>query len=378
MTFLGTANEAQCIKESPALHCPSEAKLPMLSQRTAGRGPQAAVVPMEVFVNHGHYKHRVKNVAFCIALFVLPVLAVWAQAASPNSTTQCSLAVVSKLLANSGKACDTETILRLAQQGQVYQQNQLGIASALALGPDYNTNEALKWFQKAALNGYAPAQVNLAVMYANGWGTPRNYGAAFEWLKAASEQHYARADYNLGLLYMQGTGVRRDYGEAHRWFQRSADGGDSWAQTNLGYLFDQGWGVARNAASAAFWYSKAAHAGNALGQYNLGDMYLRGEGVAQSDTEAVRWFQEAADQGQTGARIKLAYMYAQGRGTKRDLEYAYVLLTAASEAGDKRGNELLLSLERVLSPSQLVTAKSRAARLQSTQSDFSRRSTLSP
>src|SRR5215813_532471 len=248
-------------------------------------GPQAAI-QMEALVNQERYQHRLKNVAFCLVVFVLRGLAVQVQAASPNSTAstaQCSLAVVSKRLANSGKVCDAETVLRLARQGRVYQQNQLGIASALALGPDYNIKEALNWFQKAALNGYAPAQVNLAVMYANGWGTPQNYGAALRWLQAASEQHYAVADYNLGLLYMQGTGVRRDYGEARRWFERGAEGGDSWAQTDLGYLFDQGLGVTANAATAAFWYSKAAHAGNVLGKYNLGDMYLRGEGVPQSD-----------------------------------------------------------------------------------------------
>lgn len=343
-------------------------------------GPQAAI-QMEAFVNQGRYQHRLKNVVFCLTVFVLRGLAVWVHAASPNptaSTAQCSLAVVSKLLANSGKVCDAETVLHLARQGRVYQQNQLGIASALALGPDYNINEALKWFQKAALSGYAPAQVNLAVMYANGWGTPQNYGAALRWLQAASEQHYAVADYNLGLLYMQGTGVRRDYGEARRWFQRGAEGGDSWAQTDLGYLFDQGLGVTANAATAAFWYSKAAHAGNILGKYNLGDMYLRGDGVAQSDIEAVRWFQEAADQGHTGARIKLAYMYAQGRGAKRDLEYAYVLLAAASEAGDKRADQMLHSLGRELSPSQLVAARTQAAKLQPSQSGFKLLSTLAP
>ena len=338
----------------------------------------ASAVAMEALVHHRRQEHRTKTVAFCCVLFLSPGLAVPVEAATPNSTAECSLAVVSKLLANNAKVCDTGTVLRLARQGQVYQQNQLGIASALALGPDYKVDEALRWFQKAALNGYAPAQVNLAVMYANGWGTPQNYGVALQWLKAASEQHYAVADYNLGLLYMQGAGVRRDYGEALRWFQKAAEGGDSWAQTNLGYLFDQGLGVPANAATAAFWYGKAAHAGNALGKFNLGDLYLRGEGVGQSDTEAVRWFQEAADQGHTGARIKLAYMYAQGRGTKRDPEYAYVLLAAASEAGDKRGNELLLSLERLLSPSQLVAARIRAARLQATQYGFNRPSRFAP
>src|SRR6266700_2619821 len=125
-----------------------------------------------------------------------------AQAGESNPTAQCSLAVVSRFVAKSGRVCDAGTVLRLAHQGHVYQQNQIGIASVLAIGPGYTTAEALKWFQKAALNGYAPAQVNLAVMYANGWGTPQNYGVALQWLRAASEQHYPRADYNLGIFYM--------------------------------------------------------------------------------------------------------------------------------------------------------------------------------
>src|SRR5262249_19620247 len=147
------------------------------------------------------------------------------QPVESSTSGQCSLAIVSRLVPGKGKTCDSGTVLRLAREGQVYQQNQVGIASVLALGPDFSARDALKWFQKAALNGYAPAQVNLAVMYVNGWGTPQNYGAALQWLKAASEQHYARADYNLGILYMQGTGVRQDYNEALRCFQKAAEAG---------------------------------------------------------------------------------------------------------------------------------------------------------
>lgn len=294
------------------------------------------------------------------------------------STSQCSLAVVYRFVTSSGKPCDTATVFRLAHQGQVYEQNQLGIASVLALGPDYSVKDALKWFQKAALNGYAPAQVNLAVMYANGWGTPQNYGAALQWLKAASDQHYARADYNLGILYMQGTGVRRDYNEAVRWFERGANGGDTSAQTNLGYLYDRGLGVAPNAVTALLWYKKAAEAGNALAESNLGDMYLEGKGVPQDYDEAFRWFQKSAEQGHTGARIELAYMYAQGRGGKRDLQYAYALATAASLAGDNRGSELLRSLERSLSAQQISTAKAQAKALQPNAQSITTASMLAP
>jgi TPR repeat protein len=301
-------------------------------------------------------------------LFLGPVvlLSYFLQAqSSKDPASDCSLAVVSHLFANRGKVCDNATVVQLARQGRTYQQNQLGIASVLALGPDYNAREALNWFQKAALNGYAPAQVNLAVMYANGWGTPRNYGVALQWFRAASQQHYPRADYNLGILYMQGTGVRQDYGEAFRCFQRAAEAGDSSAETNLGYMYDSGLGVAPNAESAILWYGKAAESGNPLGEYNLADMYLQGKGMAQNDSQALLWFQKAAEQGQSGARIKLAYMYAQGRYVKADLEYAYTLSTAASLAGDNRGRELLSLLEGRLSTQQITRAKARAATLRS-------------
>jgi TPR repeat protein len=295
-----------------------------------------------------------------------------------DQNENCSLAVVTRLFANTKKVCDIATVMQLAHKGRFYEQNQLGIASILALGPDYNAREALKWFEKAALNGYAPAQVNLAVMYANGWGIPQNYGVALQWFRAASQQHYPRADYNLGILYMQGTGVRQDYGEALRWFQKAANAGDSSAETNLGYMYDSGLGVAPDPASALSWYGKAAKSGNPLGEYNLADMYLEGKGVAQNDAEALQWFQNAAEQGHTGARIKLAFMYAQGQGVKPDLEYAYTLITAASLAGDNRGREGLSLIEKRLSPEQIRSAKARAANLRSNSASLMAAAALMP
>src|SRR5580704_14514794 len=129
-----------------------------------------------------------------------------------RATEQCSLAVVSRLVASDRPVCEDGIVRQMAGRGHAFEQNQLGIASILAIGPDYDEREALKWFGQAAQRGYAPAQVNLAVMLANGWGTPVNYGRALEWLHAAADQHFARAYYNLGILYMEGKGVRQDNG----------------------------------------------------------------------------------------------------------------------------------------------------------------------
>jgi hypothetical protein len=279
---------------------------------------------------------------------------------------QCSLAVVSRELRAHQKVCDSGIVQEMARKGQVFQQNQMGIGSILAIGPDYNSKQAVSWFQRAAQQGYAPAEVNLAVMYANGWGTKVDYGTALHWFRAAADQGFARAYYNLGILYMEGKAVRQDYGEALRWFQKGANAGDSSAQTNLGYMYDQGLGCARNVVTAGAWYRKAAETGNPLAQNDLADMYLRGEGVGQSDDEAFRLFQEAAAEGQTGARIKLGYMYAQGRGTKRDPQTAFAWVKAASMAGDPRGKELLRSLETTLTPEQVTRAEQWANSLMTT------------
>jgi TPR repeat protein len=114
-----------------------------------------------------------------------------------------------------------------------------------------------------------------------------------------------------------------------------------------------------------------SEAGNPLGENNLADLYLRGEGVKQDDSLAFLWFHKAAVQGQTSARAKLGYMYAEGRGTARDSKTAYAWIKAAQMAGDARGNEMLIQLEKVLSADQVAEAREQAATLQHAGADLS-------
>jgi len=119
---------------------------------------------------------------------VLLTCAAWGQ---DSAKEQCSMAVVSRLVSSQQKVCDTTLVQDMARRGHAFEQNQLGLASILAIGPDFNEKEAVKWFEHAAQRGYAPAQVNLAVMYINGWGTSTNYGTALRWLHAAADQGFA-------------------------------------------------------------------------------------------------------------------------------------------------------------------------------------------
>ncbi len=49
-------------------------------------------------------------------------------------------------------------------------------------GVPQNDAEALKWYRKAAEQGYAKAQGRLGFMYGTGRGVPRNYDQAYMWL----------------------------------------------------------------------------------------------------------------------------------------------------------------------------------------------------
>ena len=81
---------------------------------------------------------------------------------------------------------------------------------------------AVKWYRKAAEQGYAPAQFNLGNMYDNGEGVTQDYKQAVKWYRKAAEQGFASAQYNLGSMYMllikNGHGVIQDKVLAHMWF----------------------------------------------------------------------------------------------------------------------------------------------------------------
>ena len=53
--------------------------------------------------------------------------------------------------------------------------------------------EAVKWWRKAAEQGHAQGQYNLAVMYGDGKGVSQDYAEAVKWYRKAAEQEYAKA-----------------------------------------------------------------------------------------------------------------------------------------------------------------------------------------
>ena len=53
----------------------------------------------------------------------------------------------------------------------------------------------------------------------------KNETEAVKWFQRAAEQGYAQAQYNLGFCYEYGTGVVKNLPEAGKWYQKAIQGG---------------------------------------------------------------------------------------------------------------------------------------------------------
>ncbi|MGC8020812.1 tetratricopeptide repeat protein, partial [Salmonella enterica] len=62
---------------------------------------------------------------------------------------------------------------------------------------------------------------------------PDNQAEAVRWFEMAAAQDFALAEMNLGIMFLEGHGVPRDLTTARFWFQKAAKNGQSAAQFEL-------------------------------------------------------------------------------------------------------------------------------------------------
>lgn len=190
-----------------------------------------------------------------------------------------------------------------ADRGDGQSQFDMGLVFASGrMGVAKDEGEAVKWFRKAAEQGRAEAQNNLAVMLENGEGTPVDRVESAKWYHKAAEQGIAVAQHALAFRFKTGDGVGRNPTEAVRWYRRAAEQGLEKAQVNLGIMYASGDGVSKDEAEAVRWYRIAAEQGSDAGQNNLGTMYFQGRGTERDFVEAYAWWNLSATTSQTAAK----------------------------------------------------------------------------
>ena len=117
--------------------------------------------------------------------------------------------------------------------------------------------------------------LSLATMYGcNKAPTPEE--RAVKWYRKAAEQGYAQAQFDLGCCYAAGLGVAEDEAESVKWWRKAAEQGNVTAQFILGVCYDNGEGVAQDKAEAVKWYRKAAEQGHEKAKAALKRLEQRG------------------------------------------------------------------------------------------------------
>ncbi len=133
--------------------------------------------------------------------------------------------------------------------------------------------QAAKWYRKAAEQGHVVAQHELGVLYFRGaGGVTNNYAEAVRLFRKGAESGYVRSIHNLGTCYAEGKGVPQDKSEAYRLYRKAAEMGLRESQFNVGTYYDMGWVVERNQEEALKWYRKAAAQGSKLAEGMIREM----------------------------------------------------------------------------------------------------------
>ncbi|MFO1269464.1 MAG: tetratricopeptide repeat protein [Rubrivivax sp.] len=125
---------------------------------------------------------------------------------------------------------DWPTAVRLlepmARSGHAVAQWRMGILYYHGHGVRESDAAAREWFEKAARQGLAEAQFELANMVIYGLADvpagddPARIAA--QWYFEAAMQGHAQAQYSLGILFLTGSGVQVSADEAVKWIGRAA------------------------------------------------------------------------------------------------------------------------------------------------------------
>ena len=153
------------------------------------------------------------------------------------------------------------------------------------------------------------------------------------WLEKAAQQGYAPAQTSIGnILWERANSVDEEW-QARAWLLKAAEQGDAYAQYLLARTY-----INVSSSEAVEWYNKSAEQGFAPSQLGLGLSYW-----GTDYDKAVQWLQIASEHGMARAKTYLGYAYADGLGgLPKDDNSAVRLWREAAAQNEPRAEEALV------------------------------------
>jgi TPR repeat protein len=195
-------------------------------------------------------------------------------------------------------------------------EGEFNIASLLERGVPgvpQDAESAAAGYASAAAKGMPVASYRLARMLDESRATPRKDGTVFERYLAAAEGGVREAQAELDKAASQFRfAVLLEPAAAIPWLRKAAAQNYLPAQLSLAIALEDGRGTARNPAEAFGWYLKAAAADDAEAHFRLGNLYDQGIGTPADAVKSRDHYARAVDLGHAGAKEQMARLVGRG------------------------------------------------------------------
>ena len=227
-------------------------------------------------------------------------------------------------------------LLAEAEKGNVVAENLAGEMIFSGRGTAASSEEAARWFEKAANAGDAQAQLNLGRLLNAGAGVKQDAERARFLIQQAAESGHAPAQVDFARLLEAGVDLYHrtpDWREPRAWLEKAAAQHDAEALYALVRYYDEGRSGDIDKVKATALCIQAAQAGSALAMNEMGVRYQKGTGISSDNVAAIGWFSIAAQHGAPAAYVNLGNCYETGNGAMLDYNKAGENYTAGVRLG---------------------------------------------
>ncbi|XP_065059020.1 uncharacterized protein LOC135686669 isoform X1 [Rhopilema esculentum] len=220
---------------------------------------------------------------------------------------ECTASILNKLgiqLINSKQ--ESQAIFLLEKAGQAGNASaiyNMGLCFEHGRGVLEDHCKAAELYEVAAARGHPKAQYNLATFYAEGaGGLTQDYETAIHWFQRAADNGIAKAQVCMGFHFAK----ENDQEKSANYFSLASNQQDIVGMYHYAICLEHGWGVAKDVIKAGKLYKKAADCGHISSMFNVAVFYEKGLGeFTKSRWKAMYWYEKAADFGDEEAKQRL-------------------------------------------------------------------------
>jgi len=228
-----------------------------------------------------------------------------------------------------------EDVLKLAEDGDIFAQNELADMYLYGHGIEEDEEEGVKWLKKSADAGHWRSIMDLADRYSDGVGVLQDELKAIDLYKKVYELGLGEAANRIGLIYDN----QNNSEEAVKWFRKGFDKGHDWSGCNLSDYYSDGIGVPQDKQKALELYKKVYELGGSASGKAANRIGLIYDDNQNNSEEAVKWYRKGFDKGYDWSGCNLALSYSNGTGVPQDKQKALELYKKVYELGDSASGE---------------------------------------